>query len=185
MVTILEEDKTTNETKNRIVAILKDGTCFGVFLFFSFKVFKRYVLMFGLLICIGTCISLQYDTHSYGDLAHKHGAHLDRSTGLLWHIHVETRRRAWTHPFSEKLRVHRILARTCSASESTTLSLSLLQVYKNINILYFILVRMINSLNLDDQVFDPDLGRILLFQRYIDVFRAFQLNRLQEKIRKY
>lgn len=30
MVTILEEDKNTNETKNRIVAILKDGTCFGV-----------------------------------------------------------------------------------------------------------------------------------------------------------
>lgn len=33
MVTILEEDKNTNETRNRIVAILKDGTCFGVGIF--------------------------------------------------------------------------------------------------------------------------------------------------------
>lgn len=33
MVTILEDDKVTNEIKNRIVAVLKDGTCFGVCFF--------------------------------------------------------------------------------------------------------------------------------------------------------
>lgn len=29
MVTIMDQDKTTNEIRSRIVAVLKDGTCFG------------------------------------------------------------------------------------------------------------------------------------------------------------
>ncbi len=46
MVSLMDEDKKSGETKNRILAVLKEGTCFGVS---SYKNYDLYLYKYLLL----------------------------------------------------------------------------------------------------------------------------------------